>query len=194
MIWGMERIKVGAKAPPVEDTFFFAGDEATMKNKGLLITALALIIVGIIGSVILFAFDATQLTTTASNQNAKQTSALYTSVGQQIFLTGIGSDGTAIPRNATTMSGRTSGSGCASCHGTNGLGGVFRMMGRTVTVPDITYTSLVKEGFTDKTIDQAIRNGKDEEGASLSGVMPRWQMSDTDVAYVITYLKELSEK
>lgn len=68
------------------------------------------------------------------------------------------------------------------------------MMGSAIDVPDITYSALKDEGFTDAAIGRAIRDGVDEKGGSLNSVMPRWQISDTDLKYLITYLKELSAR
>jgi len=121
----------------------------------------------------------------------------YSSAGERVFLTGAGSDGQAIKRTgATTWQGSRmmmSGNGCGSCHGANGRGGTIAMMMRTpIKTPDITYAALMKAGFTDATIKRAIRDGLDEAGKPLKDPMPRWQMSDADVAATIAYLKQLS--
>ncbi len=120
----------------------------------------------------------------------------YSSVGQRIFLTGVGSDGREISRatsgasQGATMMG---GGGCASCHGADGRGGTVRMTtGSTIEAPDITYDALLQYGFTDVTIPEAIRNGLDENGDPLNEAMPRWQMSDADLDATIAYLKTLS--
>jgi len=124
-------------------------------------------------------------------------SGTYSSVGERIFLTGVGSDGQAIKRTgATTSQGSRmmmSGNGCGSCHGANGRGGTIGMMMRaSIKTPDITYAALSKAGFTDTTIKRAIRDGLDEADKPLKDPMPRWQMSDADVAATIAYLKQLS--
>ncbi len=120
----------------------------------------------------------------------------YSSVGERIFLTGVRSDGQAIQRNAPGVSegsGMMGGNGCGSYHGANGRGGTIRMMmGTTIETPDITYDALTKEGFTDATIKETIREGLDEEGKRLDDPMPRWQMTDADVDATIDYLKQLS--
>lgn len=119
----------------------------------------------------------------------------YTSVGQRIFLTGVGSDGQSIPRTATRVSQGSlmmSGGGCGSCHRANGRGGTIRMMmGTAIKTPDITYGALIKEGFTDATIKRAILDGLDEAGKPLNEPMPRWQMTNADVDATIAYLKTL---
>ena len=120
----------------------------------------------------------------------------YSSVGERIYLTGVGADGQRISRTAPAVSQGSlmmGGGGCGSCHGAGGQGGTIKMMtGTAVEAPDITYDALVSEGFTDVTIGQAIRDGLDESGTPLEDAMPRWQMSDTDVGEVIAYLKQLS--
>jgi hypothetical protein len=120
----------------------------------------------------------------------------YSSVGERIYLTGVGADGQKISRNAPAVSQGSlmmGGGGCGSCHGADGRGGTIKMMmGTAVEVPDITYDALVNEGFTDATIGRAIRDGLDESGKPLEDAMPRWQMSDADVGEAIAYLKQLS--
>jgi len=118
------------------------------------------------------------------------------SLGERIFLTGVGSSGQAIPHSASRVSQGSlmmGGGGCASCHGADGRGGTIRMRaGTAVDVPDITYDALIAEGFTEATIGEAIRDGVDEAGKPLDEAMPRWRMSDPDLAATIAYLKTLS--
>jgi mono/diheme cytochrome c family protein len=119
----------------------------------------------------------------------------YSSAGQQIYLTGNGSDGRPILHTAPPVSQGAlmmGGGGCGSCHGANGRGGTIRMMmGPAIEAPDITYAALIKAGFTDATIAAAIRKGTDESGKPLKDAMPRWQMTDADVSATIAYLKVL---
>lgn len=119
----------------------------------------------------------------------------YASVGERIYLTGVGADGQNIPRSAPAVSQGSlmmGGGGCGSCHGANGRGGTIRMMtGAAIKAPDVTYAALVKAGFTDATIRQAIRDGLDESGLPLKDAMPRWRMSDADVDATIAYLKKV---
>ena len=87
------------------------------------------------------------------------------------------------------------GGGCASCHEADGRGGTIKMMtGTAVKAPDVTYGALIGAGFTDATIRTAIRDGLDESGKPLDAAMPRWQMSDADLAATIAYLKELGAR
>ncbi len=122
----------------------------------------------------------------------------YSSLGQQVFLTGVGSSG-PIPR--TGGIGMMGSGGCATCHGEDGRGGrLGGMMRAGIDVPDIRYSTLTsphgeegttEPGWTDAQIAAAIREGKDPGGGTLSSYMPRWQMSDTDMNALIAYLKEL---
>lgn len=120
----------------------------------------------------------------------------YSSLGEQIYLTGVGTDGRSISRTAPAVSQGSlmmGGGGCGSCHAANGRGGTITMMtGTAVKAPDITYDALIEEGFTDATIKRAIRDGVDESGKPLEAAMPRWQMGDADADAVVGYLRELS--
>jgi mono/diheme cytochrome c family protein len=120
------------------------------------------------------------------------------SAGERIYLTGVGTDGQAVSRTAPRVSQGAlmmGGGGCGSCHGADGRGGTIKMMtGTAVKAPDVTYGALIAAGFTDATIQQAIRDGLDESGKPLDEAMPRWQMSDTDLAATIAYLKQLGAR
>lgn len=122
----------------------------------------------------------------------------YSSVGERIFLTGIGGSGQEISHTAPRVSQGAlmmGGGGCGSCHAADGKGGtISMMMGPTIKAPDITYDALITAGFTDATIRRAIVSGLDESGASLNAAMPRWRMNATDLDATIAYLKELSAK
>jgi len=122
----------------------------------------------------------------------------FSSDGQRIYLTGVGTNGQNIPRTAPRVSQGSlmmGGGGCGSCHAADGRGGTIRMMtGTAIKAPDITYVALIKDGFTDATIRGAIRDGLDEAEKPLEDAMPRWQMSDADLDATIAYLKVLGAK
>jgi cytochrome c oxidase subunit 2 len=122
----------------------------------------------------------------------------YSSVGERIYLSGVGTDGQDISRSAPRVSQGAlmmGGGGCASCHGADGRGGTIKMMtGTAIKAPDVTYDALIGDGFTDVTIRRAIRDGLDESGKPLDEAMPRWQMSDADLDATIAYLKELGAR
>jgi cytochrome c oxidase subunit II len=120
----------------------------------------------------------------------------YSSVGERIYLTGVGASGQKISRNAPAVSQGSlmmRGGGCGSCHGADGRGGTIKMMtGTAVRAPNITYAALIRDGYTDVTIGRAIRHGLDQSGQPLQAAMPRWQMNAADVGAVIAYLKQLA--
>lgn len=122
----------------------------------------------------------------------------YSSVGERIYLSGVGTDGQEFSRSAPRVSQGAlmmSGRGCASCHGADGRGGTIKMMtGTAIKAPDVTYGALIVDGFTDATIRKAIRDGLDESGKRLDEAMPPWQMSDADLDATIAYLKELGAR
>ncbi len=66
------------------------------------------------------------------------------------------------------------------------------MMGAAIKAPDVTYHTLVKEGYTSATIGRAITKGLDEAGKPLDEAMPRWGMDSADLDATIAYLKVLS--
>lgn len=118
-------------------------------------------------------------------------------LGQRIFDTGIGTDGQPIPR--TGGYGMMMTSGCASCHGYDGLGRTMMMF----TTPNITYANLTDPAgmldpdgsrgptYTDDLIRRAITQGIDADGSALSTIMPRWQLSDDDWSDLLLFLKSL---
>lgn len=125
-------------------------------------------------------------------------SGSYDSLGEQIWVTGVGSDGRQIafsaPRQSQGALMMGSG-GCASCHGQDGRGGTIRMMmGAAIKAPDVTYSNLAKDGYTEQTIGRAITQGLDEAGKPLEQAMPRWQMNATDLSATIAYLRVLGQK
>jgi mono/diheme cytochrome c family protein len=130
----------------------------------------------------------------AITSSEKPSAKKFTSVGEQIYLTGADTDGqeilSAAPRvaqGAIIMGG----GGCAPCHGADGHGGRISVMTARIQSPNVTYGSLTKDGFTDETIRAAIRYGTDEKRGWLAEAMPRWQMTDADVDATLVYLKSL---
>jgi hypothetical protein len=118
-------------------------------------------------------------------------------LGERIFDTGIGTNGQPIPR--TGGHGMMMTSGCASCHGYDGLGRVTMMF----TTPNITYANLTDPSgmlepdgsrgptYTDDLIRRAVTQGLDADGSTLSTIMPRWQLGDLDWADLLLFLKTL---
>lgn len=80
---------------------------------------------------------------------------------------------------------------CAFCHGTNGAGGM--KIGDS-TATDIRFNALNDMYNGDWSLaEDAILDGKDEEGENLDEEMPRWKgkLSNTEVDNIIAYLQTL---
>lgn len=82
--------------------------------------------------------------------------------------------------------------GCGSCHGINGEGGVapaFQgLIGRTVTLNDDS-TIVADEAYIVESILEP--NAKRVDGYSLP--MPQVNLSDEELASIVTYITELSQ-
>lgn len=95
--------------------------------------------------------------------------------------------------------GMMAGSGCATCHGSDGHGRATMMF----TAPDITYANLTdRQGmlmpdgtrgptYTDATIHRAVTTGIDPEGSHLDWPMPQWQLTSEEWTSLLAYLKTL---
>jgi len=117
--------------------------------------------------------------------------AQYKSNGEMIFMTGVNEKGERIPFVGGPQWLYMHGGGCASCHGTDGKGGIYPMM-CGVKTPDIRYSTLnQKHGMSDEDIKRAITKGVGDEGEELDYCMPRWQMTEKDLNDLIEFLKEL---
>ncbi len=80
---------------------------------------------------------------------------------------------------------------CASCHGTDGRGGVHSMgMMQEMDAKDIRWSALEGE-FDPEKFRLAVVEGKDPDGSQLSTDMPRWNIGSDDLADLIEYLKKL---
>lgn len=133
-------------------------------------------------------------------------------VGRAIYLYGHVANGTPLQahRDATTnVSGKAA--ACVNCHQRSGLGG---REGRA-TIPPITGRYLFNQAadadapqglpfvegtrgdrvaYTDETLARVIREGVNSEGRQLSYLMPSFDLSDSDMAALITYLKSLDKR
>lgn len=176
-----------------------------MRHRGLLIGAIALLLVGT-GGLLALAVLAPPAGVTRPLAPNPRTAPAFASVGQQIYLTGTGQAG-PIPRSIA--GGGMGGFGmmgdfaCVDCHGAGGRGGRVNMMMGVFDVPDIRYDTLTTahseggeriEAWTDADIATAIRDGLEPGGRAFTGPMPRWAMTDADVRATIDYLKELSRR
>lgn len=167
-----------------------------MKHTGLMLVALVTLAVGIIGMALLFTLPA-----------GPSLDGRVSSPGQSIYYLGVDAEGRPIPR--TVAGGGMMGFGmmgnvaCVNCHGEDGRGGRVGMMYGPIDFADIRYSVLTaprsEDGtrvpaWTDDDIARAIRDGIEPDGEPLKAPMPRWDMTDTEVAQVISYLKELSTR
>jgi cytochrome c oxidase subunit 2 len=119
----------------------------------------------------------------------------FRSNGERIYFTATSERGTAITYTGgpasggwMMMRGRLA---CVSCHGPNGKGGKHSMgMMQVMDSKDIRWSVLQPE-FDVKKFRLAVVKGQDPDGTQLDQDMPRWNISDDDLADLITYLKTL---
>ena len=88
---------------------------------------------------------------------------------------------------------------CASCHGPTAQGGRHTMHMTVMDAPDIRYVELAEEmeehggeGEYDLiTFKKAVIDGEHPDGDSLDRDMPRWKMSENDLADLFAFLQSL---
>jgi hypothetical protein len=120
----------------------------------------------------------------------------FSSNGERIYFTATSERGTAIaytggPGSKSWMMGGGGRLACASCHGTDGRGGIHSMgMMQKMDAKDIRWSVLEGEFDADK-FRLAVVEGKDPDGTQLNTDMPRWNISSEDLADLIDYLKTL---
>ena len=168
-----------------------------MSNKRLLITAIALLAVGVVGLCLTWVL--------LNNPTSPLWSATFSSNGERIYHTGASSDGPIARTQGGGMmgGGMMAGIACVDCHGEDGRGGDLRMMRGDVEIPDIRYSALTspheehgetESGWSDADIARAIRDGVEPDGQRLKAPMPRWDMTDSELEDLIDYLKELDSR
>jgi len=119
----------------------------------------------------------------------------FRSNGERIYFTGTSGRGTEITYTGgptstgwMMMGGRLA---CVSCHGTDGRSGKHSMgMMQVMESKDIRWSVLKKE-FDAEKFRLAVVNGQDPDGTKLKADMPRWNISNEDLADLITFLKTL---
>jgi len=131
--------------------------------------------------------------------------------GERIYFTATNVDGDWVrysggPRFGGMMMG--SYLTCAACHGPEGRGGIHTMHMQVMDAPDIRYVALSEEAGEHKdeqqddhsdahgeyTLDDfrlAVVEGEHPDGQPLSRDMPRWRMSEKDLADLFEFLKSL---
>ena len=133
----------------------------------------------------------------------------YVSNGQRIYFTGTSANDVITYRWAEGFGGGMMGGrgmmggqgmmqlSCADCHGQNGRGSHVVLAMTEIDAPDIRWSTLTKPGqmdhppYTEETFERAVTQGLDPGGSPLDPTMPRWQMSEQDLADLITFLKTL---
>lgn len=137
-------------------------------------------------------------------------SSNFTSNGEQIYFTAINDRSQRIPysggqNSGGMMMGTGTNLACASCHGSDGRGGIHTMHMDVMDAPDIRYVALSSEeeghgddehgdehgGYDLEYFRRAVVDGQHPDGDSLSRDMPRWRMGDKDLADLFIFLKSL---
>jgi mono/diheme cytochrome c family protein len=117
----------------------------------------------------------------------------FDSNGERIYFTATSERGTPITYTGGPVTGMMMGGGylaCASCHGPDGRGGLHRMHMQIMDAPDIRWSTLQGE-FDAEKFRLAVGEGKDPDGTQLTTDMPRWNISNDDLADLIAFLKTL---
>lgn len=127
--------------------------------------------------------------------------------GARIYFTGASERGTTLTSTsaANVSGGMMGGYGqwltCASCHGPAGRGGTHVMHMWTMTAPDIRYAALrtmpeMKGRQRPYDLDDfrnTVEQGRHPDGEEIKPDMPRWKMSEADLADLFAFLKTLPE-
>src|SRR2546427_9417379 len=132
------------------------------------------------------------------------------SVGRSIYLRGVLGAGSPLERTrqaGVVTTGATA--ACVNCHQRSGLGSVEGNLSMRPVTGEYLFHSCTQDAgdavlpyveslhgnrdpYTDATLSRAIREGLDSEGRPLSYLMPRYALSDEDMAALVEYLKTLS--
>lgn len=129
----------------------------------------------------------------------------FSSLGEQIYFTGINGNGNRIHSTGGPTSGMMMGGYlvCASCHGPDAQGGRHVMHMEVMDAPDIRWSALTAHAKEEGEIGtngvydldafrRAVVDGEHPDGDELSSDMPRWQMSDESLKALEAYLKSLN--
>jgi len=124
--------------------------------------------------------------------------------GERIYFTGSNEQGEPIAYSGAAFPGASSGAlGCASCHGGDAEGGRHRMHMLVMDAPDIRWSALAGEAGREHDNDdehgeydlaafrRAVVEGRHADGEPLSDLMPRWRLSDGNLADLAAYLQSL---
>lgn len=131
----------------------------------------------------------------------------FDSNGERIYFTATSDRGSAITYTGGAAFGGTMMGGgnlaCASCHGPDGRGGPHTMHMQLMDTPDIRWSVLSAEGehaddhgdthvaYDLESFRLAVGEGSHPDGEPLDRNMPRWNISDSDLADLADYLQSL---
>ena len=133
-----------------------------------------------------------------------QGSNTFASNGERIYFTATSDRGTSITYTGGPAAGGMMMGGsltCAACHGADGRGGETMIHMQAIDAPDIRWKSLA--AHADEEMHEpnavydlamfklAVEQGKHPDGDELDNIMPRWEMSDADLADLAQFLKSL---
>jgi len=129
--------------------------------------------------------------------------------GESIYLHGVTSNGAPLRGQRDADVGvKGMAAACVNCHQRSGFGAkegrssvppvtaryLFRQSGRADDDRGIPYVPTMRgerEPYTEETLARVIRQGIDSQGRKLTGLMPRYEISNADMASLIAYLKRL---
>jgi cytochrome c oxidase subunit 2 len=131
--------------------------------------------------------------------------------GEQIYFSAVNDRGQRIrysggPNFRGMMMGMGGNLSCASCHASDGRGGLHTMHMEVMDAPDIRYSALSGEeeghgddephedehsGYDVDTFRLAVVEGKHPNGEELNRDMPRWRMDVEDLVDLFEFVKSL---
>lgn len=121
--------------------------------------------------------------------------------GERIYFTGTSASGRTITFSGGHMHVRMHGGSCTSCHGADRQGGTRMMPWFWIVAPAITPEALFgnhdaqadghgdHQAYTVASLRRVIVEGIDPSGKRLDDAMPRWSMSEQDLAELVEYLR-----
>ena len=125
----------------------------------------------------------------------------FQSNGERIYFTGISASGHPITFTGGNMHIQMHGGGCVTCHDVDRRGGIRVMPRFWIVAPPVTPAALFgdhdedngghgdHQGYTVASLRRAITEGMDPSGKRLDAAMPRWSMSEQDLADLVQYLQ-----
>jgi hypothetical protein len=155
--------------------------------------------------------DVTSINPMSGNGGSWFANDEFTSNGEQIYFTAANERRQRIrysggPNFGGMMMGMGTNLACASCHASDGRGGLHTMHMDVMDAPDIRYSALTGEedghggdephgdehsGYDLETFRMAVVEGKHPNGEALNRDMPRWRMDDEDLVDLFEFLKTL---